>query len=358
MSTSIWWTTQGSATVAGVKSIPARERAIAADTPTPSSLVKGLLACAVIAAAAVIVNRFVPTISALLVAIVAGAVVGNVRPVPSAWRPGIAVASKTLLRAGIVLLGLQVPIASLLGLGWPTLLLVVCVVTLGVGGTVLIGRLLGVPPRMTALIACGCSICGAAAVAAARETVGADDEETASALALVVVFGTIAIPVTPALAHLLGLSSHAAGVWVGGSVHEVAQVVAAAAIVGGDAMTVAVVVKLARVVLLAAVMAALGIAMRRSDEPHTGGRRPPLVPGFVLGFLAMVVVGSVVSVPAGLAAAVKLVQTFCLAMAMAALGTGIVVGRLRGIGARPVVLGVIASLIVSAVALTGTLLIG
>ena len=327
--------------------------------PNRSSLLPGLAVAAAITTLALAINQWQPLLSALLLAIVVGAVVGNVRPIPAVWRPGLSFASKQLLRLGIVLLGLQITLSTLAGLGWQRLVLVVVVVTSGVLSTLAMGRLLRVPLRLTALVACGFSICGAAAVAGAKDVVGADEEETGTALMMVVLFGTIAIPVVPAAAALIGLDTTSAATWAGASIHEVAQVVAAAATIGADALAVAVPVKLARVACLAGVVAGYGLALRRTAPADTQPtRRPALVPGFVLGFLAMVVLGSLIQLPAPVLAVAKIIQTAALAMAMAALGLGMQLRGLRNVGWRPLLLGLVATLIVSMVALTGVLLIG
>lgn len=321
-------------------------------------LLPGLAVAAGVTLIALLINRIQPLASALVVAIVIGAVVANVRPVPVAWRPGLTFASRYLLRFGIVLLGLQVSLAALAGLGWQRLLLVLMVVSSGVIGTLLAGRAMGINPRLTALVACGFSICGAAAVAGAKDVIDADEDQTGTALMLVVLYGTLAIPIVPGLATLIGLSTPAAATWAGASIHEVAQVVAAAAAIGPDALGTAVAVKLARVVCLAGVVAAFGLVRRRHSAGPVSRHRPPLIPGFVLGFLAMVVLGSVLPLPAALLSTARLLQTGALAMAMAALGFGIQLRGLREVGPKPVLLGAIATVIVSLVALTGVLLIG
>lgn len=325
----------------------------------PQQRIPGLIVVASVTLVALLVNRVNPLFSTMLVAIVLGAVIGNLRPVPLTWRPGLAFAAKHLLRTGIVLLGLQISLTTLAGLGWQRLVLVVVVVSVGVVATLLVGRLLAIPRPLSMLVACGFSICGAAAVAGAKDVSGADEEQTGTALGLVVLFGTLSIPVVPLLAHLFGLSTQAAATWAGASIHEVAQVVAAAVAIGPDAMATAVTVKLARVVCLAGVVAALGVLTRRSGGGIAPtGKRPMLIPGFVLGFLAMVVVGTIISLPASVMSVVKIVQSAALAMAMAALGFGIQFRALREVGLRPVLLGLIATVIVSSTALLGVLLIG
>ncbi|WP_341728384.1 putative sulfate exporter family transporter, partial [Brooklawnia sp.] len=318
----------------------------------------GLMVTALVTLAALLINQINSLHSMMLVAIVLGAVIGNLRPVPASWQPGLEFAARHLLRAGIVLLGLQISLTTLGGLGWRRLALVVVVVSIGVSSTLLIGRLLGVPGPLRMLVACGCSICGAAAVAGAKDISGADEEQTGTALGLVVLFGTLSIPVVPLLAGLMALSTQSAATWAGASIHEVAQVVAAAAAIGPDAMAVAVTVKLARVVCLAPVVAVLGLMTRRSGAAVTqSGKRPTLIPGFVLGFLAMVILGTIIAIPAPVLGVIKIAQSALLAMAMAALGFGIQISALREVGLKPVLLGLIATVIVSGTALTGVLLI-
>lgn len=302
----------------------------------------------------ILLNRALPLVSALLFAIVIGAIIANIRPIPLGWRVGLSFASKYLLRAGIVLLGLQISVGALLSLGWQTLVLVVLVVAIGVTSTMLIGRAMKMPFKLVALVGCGFSICGAAAVAAAKESVDADENQTATAIGLVVIFGTLSIPIVPALAHMMSLDTQTAGTWIGGSIHEVAQVVAAGAAMGEQALQIAVIVKLARVICLAGVMAVFGIVMRRAAITGSG-KRPPLIPGFVIGFLIMVALNSLVAIPALVAAGLKWVQTILLTMAMAGLGCGINIRQMLQMGHKPILLGLITTAIVSVIALCGAI---
>lgn len=322
------------------------------------SLLPGLAVCAVAATAALLINLWVPVLSALLIAIVLGMLVGNLLPLPSPCAPGVAYSAKRLLRIGVVLLGLQVSLADIAGLGWGMVGVVIGVVTLTFTLTLLIGRLLGLSTSATLLVASGFSICGAAAVAACDGVIDTKDEEVASALAQVVLFGTAMIAVIPVLSGLLGLSEHQAGLWAGSSVHEVAQVVAAAGIIGPAALAVAVIVKLARVVLLAPVMAVLAVWQRRRHDADSAsaGVRPPLVPLFVVGFLVAVVVASLGIVPAPALSVIKIVQTLLLSAAMFALGTGVNVRKLLGMGGRPILLGASATVIITLLGLGGVLL--
>jgi uncharacterized integral membrane protein (TIGR00698 family) len=167
-------------------------------------------------------------------------------------------------------------------------------------------------------------------------------------VALVVAYGTAMIAVLPAASALLGLDATSAGIWAGASVHEVAQVIAAAGIIGEPALKVAVVVKLARVLLLAPVLAAISIGQRGGAA---AAGKQPLVPLFVVGFLAAVGIRSLGVLPAPVLQLASLLQTGLLAAAMFALGTSLHLSVLRRAGVRPVLLGLIATVVVGGLGL-------
>lgn len=237
------------------------------------------------------------------------------------------------------------------------LIVVVCIVVGGIFGTLLLGRMLRVPPRLSLLVACGFSICGAAAVAAVGGSTDSDEEDVASAIGLVVLFGTLMIFLLPAALAPLGMSDHMRGLIAGGSIHEVAQVVAAGGIIGGGALTVAVIVKLARVLMLAPVIFTLSLLRRRAGAGEAKDL-PPLVPLFVVGFIAMAIVRTFVPLSDTVLEVGSLLQTLLLGAAMFALGTGVHVSLLKRVGGRSLVLGILSTLLVLAVAATGMLLLG
>lgn len=326
--------------------------------PLGMAWVPGLVFCLVGMALASLATFVLPTVSTLLVAIVLGAVVANTVPVPTRLAPGIDLAAKRVLRVGIVLLGLQIGLQDILGLGVPMMLTVVATVGIGIPATVWVGGRLGVPPTQRLLIACGFSICGAAAVAAVDGVTDAEEEDVALSVGLVVLFGTLMIPLVPLLSGLLGLSEYQAGLWAGASTHEVAQVVAIGGTLGSGALAVAVVVKLARVLMLAPVMTVLAWQARRAAGSANGptGTLPPVVPLFVVGFVAMMLLASTGVLPAPALEGAKTLESMFLATAMFALGLGVRVRALLKVGARPVVLGAISTVIVAGVSLAGVLL--
>ncbi|MBO8148967.1 putative sulfate exporter family transporter [Rhodococcus erythropolis] len=320
------------------------------------ALVPGVALCALGATVALIAGQFTSAVSPLLIAIVAGAVLANTVSLPAKFQPGLAFSAKRLLRVGIALLGLQLMFSDIVGLGWGVIAVVVAIVFLGIAGTMYAGKLLGLSWSQRILIACGFSICGAAAVAAADGVVNAREEELLTAVALVVIFGTLMIPTIPLLADAFGMNEIEAGMWAGGSIHEVAQVVAAGSALGATALGVATVVKLARVLMLAPVMAFLSIRQRTMVD-NTATKRPPLIPLFVVAFIGCMGLRSTGMLPNELLGLAKTVQTALLAAAMFALGLGVRLSVIRGVGARPFVLAAISTVWVATIAYVGVVLV-
>jgi uncharacterized integral membrane protein (TIGR00698 family) len=340
-------------------------RPVSAALPRRSS-VPGLAVAAAATVVSLLLGSLAEALSPMLVAIVLGAVLANTVHLPAALEPGLGYAAKTLLRGGVVLLGAQLALGDVLALGGGGIVLAVLVVGLGFGAALLSGRLLRVPAGLTLLIGAGFSVCGAAAVAGAQSAVRASKEHAAAAVALVVGFGTLMIAFVPLAGAALGLDPHTTGVWAGASTHEVAQVVAIGGIVGGGALEPAVVVKLARVALLAPLVAILAVvgarAVRRVTFPEDGAEaartRPPLVPAFLLGFLALVALRSLGWIPAGWLSPIQTVQTVLLTAAMFALGTQVRLTQLRALGAGPLLVAAITTAVVAAVGLGGAVLLG
>lgn len=325
--------------------------------------------------------------SPLVVALVAGALLGSLRAVPSGAWHGIGWVRTRVLRAGIVLLGLQLSLGQLVGLGWRGVLVVLVTVACTFAVTLRVGQSLRVDALTRLFVATGFSICGAAAIAAMSGTVAArstpgttpstprdDSDAVGTALALVTLYGTLAVLVLPPYVRMLGLTDAQAGLLVGASVQEVGQVVAAAGGISAAALAAATVAKLARVVLLApltAVVAARDRSRSRAlaaqagegagpgRDGEAGGRRSaaPLVPGFVLAFLVAVVVRSTGVLPDGLLSAAQVLQQVLLTAAMVALGTGVDLPRLVRSGGRPLLLGAVSTVVAVGTATVGTLLL-
>lgn len=330
----------------------------------------GIILCALVALVATLVNSAVPLLSAMLVAILAGLALRNLGAVPTLAEPGLKVTGRTVLRGGVVLLGLRLSLPAVVALGWGAVGVIVVTVAAVFVATLWMGRRLGVAHTTTLLTATGTAICGAAAVAGMSAVVQSDgedddvDEGAATAIASVTLFGTLAILLLPVLVRALGLGVTASGVWVGASVHEVGQVVAAAGLVSSAVLDVAVVAKLGRVVLLAPLVAVVGVLERRrsggrATDDAAARRSAPLVPLFVVGFLVAVIVRSVADthVSADVWGWCNAVATFLLTMAMCAMGAGVSLRRLARTGARSLALGACAGVVAAVVSLAGVLLL-
>lgn len=321
----------------------------------------GLAVVSVAVVVALGVHALVDSVSPLVVAVALGAVVANTVGVSAVVRPGVQLAAKRLLRIGVVLLGFQLSLGQLRSLGAPGLGVVAATVAATFFGTRWAGRRLGLSDSMSLLVATGFSICGASAIAAVEGIADAEDEEVAFAVALVTLCGSLAIVVLPLVGPRVGLHGVAYGNWVGASVHDIGQVVAAATPQGPAAVQTAVIVKLTRVVLLAPLVAGLTLAKRRratsAPRSHAGrvvAGRPAPVPLFVVGFLGAIVVRTTGVVPGAALGAIKSTQTVLLAAALFGLGCGVQIARLRRVGGRPLLLGLISWILVGGVAFAGT----
>ncbi|MCB0882311.1 MAG: putative sulfate exporter family transporter [Thermoleophilia bacterium] len=313
----------------------------------------GLAVALAAAAVAVAINRAVPALSPLLTCILMGVAARHAVARPAAWtvmQPGLAFAARRLLRAGIVLLGLQLSLADIAAVGWTTAAGVCAVVAGGIAAAMWVGRRLGLERDQAALIACGFSICGAAAVAGLQSVLRRPRrDEAATAIALVVLFGTLMIGVAPLAVAALGLGDRTAGVWIGGSVHEVAQVVAASGLVGTAVLKIAVLVKLMRVLCLAPVLAGASWLERRRGAGESGALPPP-VPLFVVAFVGAVALRSTGVLPAGSVHDAATVQGLLLGAAMFALGTSVHWTGIRAAGLRPIAVAGATTLVVAGLA--------
>jgi len=284
---------------------------------------------ALVAAATIVgrvVGSFVPALSALVVGILLGVAWRSFAGVSPTVAPGLKFAQTWLLRTGVMLLGLQLAVSSVFHFGPGIVAVVLVSVAATFAFTWWLGRHLG--PARSLLLATGVSICGASAVAAVNTVADGDEEDVATAVTAVTVLGTAAIGVVPLLAWLLGLSDQDFGIVAGASVHEVGQVVAIGGAAGGLVLQVAVVIKLTRVVLLAPLVVGLGVYRRRLAPvggPATNGpvSRPPLVPWFVTGFVALVAVRAIDIVPAQVISLTTVVTNLLLCAGMFALGAAV-----------------------------------
>jgi uncharacterized integral membrane protein (TIGR00698 family) len=320
------------------------------------TLVPGLVLCFVLAMVAIRIQAAtgIKALNPVVLALVFGIALRSAIGMPASLRPGAAFAVRPVLRAAIVLLGLQVTVAQLLSIGAGALALAVASVALTVPFTIWLGHRLGVDGPLSQLLGTGTGICGASAIVAANQVAGAKQEDVTYALAVITLCGTAALVIYPALAPLLGLDARAYGLWAGSSIHEVVQAVGAAAAGGPEATEIGTITKLARVVLLAPAVLVLGMWVRRGTSG--GGVKAP-VPWFAFGFLVMVAIASTGLLPPSVPNASKVAVPLMLSASVAALGLNTDLRALRARGIRPMLLGVCATLFIAVLGLIGAKLI-
>ena len=319
-----------------------------------TAMVPGLLLAGAIAAAATWLAQFPAVknngLSALTLAIIIGLVIGNtVYPaIASQCGSGIAFTKARLLRTGIVLYGLRLTFQDIGQVGMAG----VVIDALVLSSTFLLAqwigqKLLGMDKRTTLLVGAGASICGAAAVLATEPVAKGRAEDVAVAVATVVVFGTIGTFLYPALFHWnaeygwIDTSMQQYGVFVGSTVHEVAQVVAAGEAIGSQAADTAVIAKMVRVMMLAPFLVILSAVLARGKARSGSGDGKAsklAMPWFAFIFIGVVAFNSLGLLPAGMVATITELDTALLAMAMAALGLTTHMSAIGRAGIKPLLL--------------------
>lgn len=320
----------------------------------------GLAATAAGVALAALLHHYLSGVALLTAAVIVGVAVGNAAPIfggiPNCWSPGVEMAAKRLLRLGIVLLGLRLAIGDFSSLGVIGIVAIVAIVVLTLAGTYWLGAVCGMPPARGLLLAVGYAVCGVSAVTAVSATTEADEEDVATAIAMVTICGSLSILVLPVLAVPLRLEPVEFGAWVGASVHDVGQVVAAASLGGPAALEQAAIVKLTRVALLAPLVATLALVARRRATPALGDGRPPLVPLFIVGFLVAAAARSTGWLPADVLVTADVMRELLLAAALFALGLGVRIDLLVKTGGRALLVGSMAWVLIGSVSLFAVLL--
>lgn len=310
-------------------------------------------------------------VSDIMMAIIIGMVIANVIALPDGLRDGLKFCASTILRLGIMFLGIRL---SLLGAGRFTLValpFVVVAIAVGLVTVRFLGKRLGLSKQLTGLIAVGTSICGATAIVATAPLIRAREAEVSYAIACITIFGLAAMFFYPYLAHALFADQPAmAGLFLGTSIHETAQVAGAgmmyeAQYQAPEALNIATVTKLVRNLCMIAVIPLVGM-LYASEERGSGEQRVSLwsmVPWFIVGFAVMSALRTVgdlgdqafgVLSPEAWDTTVSFLRSSAehfLLIAMAAVGLTSMFAGLREIGLRPFLLGLLAALLIGAVSL-------
>jgi uncharacterized integral membrane protein (TIGR00698 family) len=302
----------------------------------------GLLLCVAIALAATLLGRFAPIVGAPVFAILTGVAIAAWRRPGTALRPGISFASKALLQWSIVLLGANLSIGALVHGGAESLPVMLGTFAIVMTLALTVGRRLGLDRDVRRLLGVGTAVCGGSAIAALSSVIEADQADIAYALGAVFLFNVIAVVVFPPLGHLLHLSQSAFGLWAGTAINDTSSVVAAAFAYGHSAGSDAVIVKLTRTTLIIPVV--VFYAWRRASILRSEGRRinwRGIVPWFVLWFAFAALIDSFGLIPAQWHAPLQQLALFAIVVALAGVGLGTDIEKIRSAGVRPLVLGTV-----------------
>lgn len=295
----------------------------------------------------VTVLPYISLVGPLVFAILLGMLWNTFLPIKAEWESGISYSSKKLLRIGIIFLGMRLNLSDIVAAGWPAFLLAFGSIVVGISAVYGVARLLGADKMISFLTACGTGICGAAAIVAVSSQVKAKPEQTAVSVAIIAILGTLFTFAYSLLYSVMNLTDEAYGMFVGGTLHEIAHVVAAGDIGGVTALDFALVVKLSRVMMLVFVALGIGIWMAKKNKEE-GSKitfKSLPIPWFIFGFLAVSALYSTGIVPEIVAEKIVSLSYILMAMAMAGLGLNVKFSSFRRAGVKPLIAGLIGSLI-------------
>jgi uncharacterized integral membrane protein (TIGR00698 family) len=320
----------------------------------------GVALCGAIAGVAVMLQGFeeralqYPYVEALVIAILLGIVLRSIWQPGRFWEHGIAFSGKMLLEIAVALLGASISFGAIIASGPVLLTGILVTVGAALAASYAISRALGLPRRISILIACGNSICGNSAIVAVAPVIGADGEEVASSIAFTAILGVLVVLGLPLLIPLLRLSETQYGVLAGLTVYAVPQVLAATLPVGAASAQLGTLVKLVRVLMLGPVILLLSLLRSKLNLPGgsaaSGVGWRHLVPWFIIGFLVFAALRSFELLPHGWLVPITIAAKWLTIVSMAALGLGVdvaIVGRVGGRVTAAVVMSLAVLVVIS-----------
>jgi len=319
------------------------------------AFIPGIALCCAIAGVAMLLQRLEeqalghPYVEALVIAILLGIMVRSFWQPGAFWGGGIEFSAKMLLEIAVMLLGAAISIGAIIGSGPALLAGIAITVAAALVASYAISRALGLPQRVSILIACGNSICGNSAIAAVAPVIGADGDDVASSIAFTAILGVIVVLGLPLFIPLLQLSETQYGVLAGLTVYAVPQVLAATVPISAVSAQFGTLVKLVRVLMLGPVIILLSLLrsklnLSRGSAARRVGWRV-LIPWFITGFLLLATLRSLGLVPIVLLTPIAITTKWLTIISMAALGLGVDVRIVSRVGGR-VTAAVVVSLIV------------
>ena len=320
--------------------------------PGAPSWFLGVAVCIAVAVGLALLEQVSPALPGPMIAIAAGVGLGRI------WgrslAPGATLAGPILLRSGIVLLGARLSMDQVRAVGLDAALVIVPCVVIGALAAWMVARRLGLPLSLCALLAVGTAICGNSAIAACAPLIRTNEDEVATAIATITVYGTFALVAFPLIGAALGLSSHEFGLWAGAAINDTSQVVASAFSFSTSAGATATIVKLTRnLFILAAVVVVPALpALRRPGRSANSIARA--VPWFVFGFVALAAFVSLVDVPENILELAGTASKVLILAALVGIGVRAMSLQLNRSLAKPLLVGLGAGVLVAAVGLGTT----
>ena len=295
-----------------------------------------------------------PQIEYVLWAIILGLIVSNTIGVKPIFRPGVAT-YELWLKLGIVLVGARFVFSDVLRIGTVSLVLVFIELALSLTVMTLLGRIFGLRPKLTSLLAIGSSICGVTAIMAARGAIEPEEEDVSTSIAAILTLGAIALFTFPAIGHLLHLSQESYGIWTGLAVDNTAEATVTGALYGDVAGRFAILAKTARSAFIGFVV--LGYAVywaskgQAPDVPNKALFLWQKFPKFILGFLVISVLASSNFFNASQLSSLSNLSRWAFLPAFAGVGLRTNLRDLTGQGWRPIVVGVLGEIFIALVTL-------
>lgn len=319
------------------------------------ALLPGLVLTAVISTLALHTGAQLHYVTPLIAAMAMGMILRNAFILPSAYKLGIFYSMRQVLRFAVALLGVRITFEQIMGLGWEGLVIAIVPLTFTLLLTLFLGKLMKMDSSQTILIATGTSICGASAILTAGAITKAKENSIIVAISSITIFGTLSMLLYP-LVHRLDffhLTAEQYGFWSGASIHEVAQVIAAA-FGGGDVSgEIGTIVKLTRVATLVPVAFIFSYLIVKGRLKKGGGSETAKVafPFFLLGFVGMVVLNSLDFFTPKAIRWIELVDMFLLTMAMAGMGLETDFRQLMKVGYKPFVLSILSTGVIAVISM-------
>lgn len=280
-----------------------------------------------------------PYIEALVIAILVGMAIRSFWNPSERWKAGIAFSAKQLLEVAVMLLGASISFAAIVASGAFLIAAIVGTVVVTLAVSFSLSRMLGLPTKLSILIASGNSICGNSAIAAVAPVIGADGDDIASSISFTAILGVLMVLGLPLLIPLLQLSATQYGILAGLTVYAVPQVLAATVPAGLVSTQIGTLVKLVRVLMLGPLVLGLSLFARRlrgDAAPMPVKRMSPfkLVPWFIIGFLLLAALRSFQIIPDLVVAPITKLAAVLTIVSMAALGLGVDIRVLSNVGGR------------------------